>query len=464
MRLRLLLAAGATMTLAAIVAFSAGLPASGAASRPRTPLPLTPRLQGIHKIRHVIVIMQENRTFDSYFGTYPGASGIPKGVCVPDPLHGACARPHVDHHDSSIGGPHKDASSSADIDGGKMDGFVQQAEMRCRHRLPCVTDVMGHQVASDIPNYWAYANNFVLNDHMFESEHTWSLPSHLSLVSGWSANCSDPADPMSCVGTDMPSNRTPSNPRPFAWTDLTWLLHKNHVSWGYYLDHGARAPGRRQGVPKIWNVLPGFTDVRQDRQGSNILPLRSFMSQASTGTLPAVSWIAPQPADSEHPPALISTGQAYVTRIINAVMRSRDWNSSAIFLAWDDWGGFYDHVVPPAVDALGYGIRVPAMVISPFARRGLIDHQTLSFDAYLKFIEDDFLGGARLNPATDGRRDPRPDVRERRTGNIARDFNFSRTPRPPLILKPCPSTTLVPQPAARCNGSVPLHFKSWGDS
>ena len=93
-------------------------------------------------------------------------------------------------------------------------------------------------------------------------------------------------------------------------------------------------------------------------------------------------------------------------------MRSPDWSSTAIFLAWDDWGGFYDHVEPPTVDAQGYGLRVPGLMISPYARAGYIDHQTLSFDAYLKFIEDDFLGGARIDPKTDGRPDPRPDVRE----------------------------------------------------
>jgi phospholipase C len=458
MRLRFLLGSGVAVALAATVAFSVGLPAQGAALRSAS----GPR--GIHKIKHVIVIMQENRSFDSYFGTYPGADGIPRGVCVPDPRHGGCVKPHVDHADSNTGGPHKDASSTADVNGGKMDGFVGQAERKCRNRRPCKTDVMGHHVASDIPNYWAYANNFVLNDHMFESDHSWSLPSHLSLVSGWSANCSNPADPMSCTSTDMPGNRTPFNPTPFAWTDLTWLLHKHKVSWGYYLDHGARAPGQKSGVPKIWNVLPGFTDVGQDHQQGNIQGLGAFLRQSRAGTLPAVSWIAPQPADSEHPPALVSTGQAYVTRIINAVMRSRDWKSSAIFLAWDDWGGFYDHVVPPAVDALGYGIRVPALVISPYARRGYTDHQTLSSDAYLRFIEDDFLGGARLNPATDGRPDSRPGVRENRTGNILRDFNFNQDPRPRLTLNPCPPTTLVPAPPRGCNGTVALHFKSWGDS
>ena len=459
MRLRFLLGAGASVILAASVVSSIGLSASGSAIAP-----LIPDRLGIHKIKHVIVIMQENRSFDSYFGTYPGAVGIPRGVCVPDPLHHSCVRPYVDHANSNAGGPHVDASSVADVNGGKMNGFVAEAEARCASTQPCPTDVMGHHVASDIPDYWTFANNFVLADHMFESDHSWSLPSHMSMVSAWSADCANPANPMSCVGTDMPNNRTPANPTPFAWTDLTWLLHKDKVSWGYYLDHGAQSPAHPAGVPAIWNALPGFTDVAHDGQQGNVQPLNTFVSQARTGTLPAVSWVVPDPADSEHPPALISTGQAYVTRIINAVMSGKDWGSTAIFLAWDDWGGFYDNVTPPAVDAVGYGIRVPAIVISPYARRGYVDHQVLSSDAYLRFIEDDFLGGARLNPATDGRPDPRPDVRENLTGNLLSDFNFNQKPRPALILNPCPPTTLVPRPTPGCNGSVALNFSSWGDS
>ena len=154
------------------------------------------------------------------------------------------------------------------------------------------------------------------------------------------------------------------------------------MSWGCYLDHG-QAPGHPGGVPAIWNVLPGFVDVHADGQAGNVQPLSNFFSQASTGTLPSVSWISPDPQDSEHPPALISTGQAYVTRIINAVMTSSDWNSSAIFPAWDDWGGFYDHVNPLShqPDSPGHGIRVPAMVISPFAKRGHIDPHFYSFDS-----------------------------------------------------------------------------------
>jgi phospholipase C len=134
-----------------------------------------------------------------------------------------------------------------------------------------------------------------------------------------------------------------------------------------------------------------------------------------------------------------------VTSLVNAVMRSPDWASSAIFLAWDDWGGFFDHVVPPKVDENGYGLRVPALVISPYARLGFVDHQVLSFDAYAKFIEDDFLGGERLDPKTDGRPDPRPDVREtsRVLGNLLADFDFSQQPRAPLLLPVHPVTTLT---------------------
>jgi phospholipase C len=462
MRPRVLIGIAAAVVLAAGgVALGAGLPQQSAhGTTARTD---TYSVQGIHKIKHVIVIIQENRSFDDYFGTFPGANGIPKGVCMPDALHGGCVKPYVDHADSNIGGPHENPNSIADVDGGAMDGFVGQAEKHCNGTLPCPTDVMGHHVASDIPNYWAYAQNFALDDEYFESDDSWSLPAHLFMVSAWSANCKT-ASPMSCVGTDQPTDRTPRRPEPFAWTDLTWLLHSEHVSWGYYLDGGAQTALNPEGVPKIWNPLPGFTDVRQDNQEANIKTLGQFYREAKAGTLPELSWMVPNANDSEHPPALISRGQAYTTKIINAVMESPDWDSSAIFLAWDDWGGFYDQVVPPNKDALGYGIRVPAMVISPYAKHGFIDNTVLSSDSYLKFIEDDFLGGARIDPETDGRPDSRPDVREELAGSILQDFDFNQQPRPPLILNPCPPTTLTPTPVAGCKGSVNLHFSTWGDS
>lgn len=464
MKRRVAAAAGAAAALAVIAVCGAIAPGTPRALATGAP---APSATGIHKIQHVIVIMQENRSFDSYFGRFPGADGIPAGACVPDPVNGGCDKPFADHRDRQDDAPHGHLSTIEDVNGGKMNGFVRVAEdQQCRRGHACRTDVMGYHTRSDIPDYWAYARNFVLDDHMFESVSSWSLPSHLFEVSAWSARCRIRNRPMTCKGTRDVARRSPSNQTPYAWTDLTWLLHRKHVSWGYYLDHGARTATRRTGVLRYWNPLPGFTDVRQDRQGGDIRPLRAFLHNARAGTLPKVAWIAPDPADSEHAPALVSTGQAYVTRIINAVMRSPDWSSSAIFLTWDDWGGLYDHVDPPRVDSLGYGLRVPAMVISPYARHGFIDHQTLSYEAYLKFIEDDFLGGARLDPATDGRRDPRPSVREnsRILGDLVRDFNFSQAPRGHLILNPCPRTTLAPTPKPGCTGSGQLHVETWGDT
>ena len=167
-----------------------------------------------------------------------------------------------------------------------------------------------------------------------------------------------------------------------------------------------------------------------------------------SGTLPAVSWIVPDGAISEHPPASIHAGQAYITGVINAIMQSPEWDSTAIFLSWDDWVGFYDHVAPPRVDQNGYGLRVPGIVISPYAKKGFIDHQVLSHDAYLKFIEDIFLDGSRLDPKTDGRPDSRPTVRENvpQLGDLLNDFDFSQSPSQPLVLpvNPVPGPASIP--------------------
>jgi phospholipase C len=181
---------------------------------------------------------------------------------------------------------------------------------------------------------------------------------------------------------------------------------------------------------------------------ANIQDVDKFLSAAKDGSLPEVAWVVPDQTVSEHPPAKISIGQAYITGLINAVMQGSDWSSTVIFLSWDDWGGFYDNVVPPVVDQNGYGLRVPGLVISPYARKGFIDHQTLSFDAYLKLIEDVYLNGQRIDPQTDGRPDPRSDVRENATqlGNLLSDFNFMQSPRPPLVLptNPKPGPGSIP--------------------
>ncbi len=442
------------------VAVAALLVAAAAATALALTSPARParQLVGIHKIRHVVVIMQENRSFDSYFGTYPGADGIPKNACVPDPAHGGCERPFHDTANMNFGGPHSASDATSDIDGGKMDGFVGQAETGkvsgCKSHpdAPACSqnaahpDVMGYHDSHEIPNYWAYARHFVLQDHMFESDASWSLPAHLYMVSGWSASCTSHTDPMSCVDAIQTPER--GRHREYPWTDLTYLLHRYNVSWRYYVFTGTEPDcaedemicglvPQAANTPGIWNPLPRFETVQQDGQVADVTTLRNFFQAARTGTLPAVSWITPTQQVSDHPPALLTAGQAYVTSLINAVMRGPDWSSTAIFLAWDDWGGFYDHVAPPSVDPQGYGLRVPGLVISPYARRGFIDHQVLSFDAYLKFIEDDFLGGQRIDGKTDGRPDSRPDVRENAPilGDLRKDFDFSQKPRRPLLLR-----------------------------
>ncbi len=434
-----------------VVMFAACSPGSTNAPSPSP-------LGGIHKIQHIVIVMQENRSFDSYFGTYPGADGLPRDssgqftTCLPDPQSGTCSKPYHDARDMDFDAPHAAAAAVGDVNGGKMDGFVAEAES-VRYQK-CTTpfdpncsggaraDVMGYHDAREIPNYWRYATDFVLQDRMFEPNASWSLPEHLFMVSEWSAKCPT-HDPLSCKNAlDHPVEGTVNNTPPdlfYPWTDLTYLLYRHNVSWKYYVEDGTQpdcADGdlpcqpaaQNAATPEIWNPLPYFDDVHADKQLGNIQGVESFYADLSNNRLPAVSWIVPSGAASEHAPALISVGQAHVTKVIDRIMQSPAWASTAVFVSWDDWGGFYDHVAPPHVDKNGYGLRVPGLVISPFARRGYIDHQTLSFDAYVKFVEDVFLGGQRLNPATDGRPDSRPTVRETVPilGDLTSEFDFNQ--------------------------------------
>ena len=414
---------------------------------------------GISKIQHVIIVMQENRSFDQYFGTYPGADGIPAGVCLPRP-NAPCVPIHHNPNDLNWGGPHGTEGAEEDIDGGRMDGFLRTAAeqgSKCTTTDPkctCPTDTLCEELAAyhdprEIANYWTYAANYVLQDHMFEPVLGWSLAAHNFLVSGWNAVCSTTnPSPMECLGS---TERSPAR----NWTDVTYLLHKAGVSWRYYLYEGAEPdcinsealscePSRQSPeTPGIWNPLASFSDVKEDNQLGNIQSVSQFwraVHETSGCQLPNVSWIVPDQPVSEHPPALVSKGQAHVTTVINAIMRSPCWSSSAIFVSWDDWGGYYDHVVPPRVDWLGYGLRVPGLMISPYARAGFIDTQQLSHDAYLKFIEDVFLNSARLNPSNDGRPDSRTNVRESlpSLGSLQSEFNFEQAPRQPQLLPVSP--------------------------
>ena len=467
------------LVLAAMLA-AACSPASGESgsttSSPAGPSPspgpeLTKLEQARLHLKHLVFIVQENRSFDHYFGTFPGANGFPMrngrpSVCVPDPIAHACVRPYHTSEQLQEGGPHAQRHSELDVNGGRMDGFVRTVVdsplycadhrdvSRCRDYLgpQGQPDVMSYHTSKEIPNYWRYAKTFVLQDRMFAPADSWTLPAHLFLVSAWAARCSDAHDPMSCVSNlelvdQFHTMRSHEDVPIWAWTDITYLLWEQGVEWGYYVgddtcffdpcpDQGQRRTVSQQ------NPLPWFTTIRETGQMDRIQDHAKFYKAAANGTLPSVSWVMPYNGVGEHPAsgAPIWRGQAHVTHVVNALMKGPDWNETAVFLTWDDWGGFYDHVRPPRVDLNGYGIRVPGLLISPWARAGLIDSQTLSFDAYLKLIEDLFLDSERLNPATLSRPDSRPTVREKASilGDLLKEFDFGQEPLPPLILDPSP--------------------------
>ncbi len=432
--------------LGALIAGSAlALSAAGVGPRlqPAVPVALPP---GLEKIEHLVFIMQENRSFDSYFGTYPGADGIPPGVCLPDPVGGPCVAPFHDPNAVNHGGPHGWTAAHAAIDGGKMDGFLAQAFRNvprgarpCRPQEPNCRpgtspfDVMGWHDFREIPNYWNYAHLYVLQDNLFESVASYTLPSHLYMLAAQSGGY---------VGA-------PGQPLPleFSFPEITELLSSGSITWKYYVTSGAMpSSGDDEGIiaevkeaigpqiPTLVNPLPAFLRVRIDlQQRSRLVDTEEFFKDAGSGALPQVSWIVPSRPVSEHPPDSVRTGMAYVTSLVNAVMQGPDWPTSAIFIGWDDWGGFYDHVPPPVVDQFGYGIRVPGLVISPFARQGLIDHKTYSFDSWLRLIEERF----GILPMT---------MRDAMAADMLDAFDFTQQPRPPVILAATEEGSPYPQP------------------
>ena len=271
-------------------------------------------LQGFDNIQHVIVIVQENRSFDHYFGTFPGADGFPTQnghftTCVPDPVAGGCASPYHDTGLWDYGGPHEQTASLADVNGGQMDGFItsvvdagytcsvdRSSPLCLKHNGPQgQPDVMGYHDAREIPNYWTWASTYMLQDHLFAPTDSWTLPSHLFLVSGWSASCSDPFRPMSCrsdvsLWPQVTKQRQGATNPFYAWTDITYLLHAAGVSWRYYAGETSCAnlcPA--DGASNVvQNPLPWFTTVRQNHQLGNIGTHRDFLDAVRTGTLPSV--------------------------------------------------------------------------------------------------------------------------------------------------------------------------------
>jgi phospholipase C len=398
-------------------------------------------VSGLEKIQHFVFIMQENRSFDSYFGTYPGADGIPQGISFIDPRDGTAVTPFHDTSDINRGGPHDWDNAQGAIDNGKMDGFLNESYKAINPNgvffNPAVAegrdpkDVMGYHDYHEIPNYWNYARLYVLQDAMFESVASYSLPAHLYMLAAQSGGY------VNGVTQQIPST--------YNFPEITELLTSGKIDWKYYVTAGTEPdtddahvvglePEELQEPDKYtyWNPLPAFPAVQDNPEQRNRLQGTSqFYIDAANGTLPQVSWVIPSGAVSEHPPESVKAGMAYVTGLINSIMQGPQWDSTAIFLSWDDWGGFYDHVAPPRIDEYGLGIRVPGLVISPYARQNYIDHQTYSFESWLRIVEERF----DVHPMT---------ARDTNASDMLNAFDFTQKPRRPVVLDPDGSA--YPQP------------------
>jgi phospholipase C len=370
----------------------------------------------IRKIKHIVFIVKENRTFDNYFGTFPGANGATSGTISTGevvPLHQA---PDVLPRDIS----HSFQSAVKAIDGGAMDMFDKIPGGSVNGDLLAYTQYQ----EADIPNYFQYARTFVLADEFFSSLTGPSFPNHLYTVGAQSGGAINNPNQQPWGCDSASTNRvqvmaddgsiTPEYPC-FDFPTLADALEGRGLSWKYY------APGRGQSG-YIWSAFNAIAHIRlTDLWTQHVVPTSAFVQDAQNGTLPAMSWVVVGAGLSEHPPASVCMGENWTVDQINAVMLGPEWDSTAIFLTWDDFGGFYDHEPPPAVDNFGFGPRVPFLIISPWVRPGYIDHRVLEFSSVLKFVEKRF----RLAPLTS---------RDEQSNDLTKAFDFDQTPLPPLIL------------------------------
>ncbi|GAC1384512.1 MAG: hypothetical protein NVS4B7_16730 [Ktedonobacteraceae bacterium] len=339
-------------------------------------------------IQHVVIIMMENHSFDNLFGQFPKATGmmLPRAA---NPLRSDYL--------------HTGPATLAALDHGKMDSFPLRSYVQ--------------YTQSDIPIYWKYAQQFGLGDNFFASMATSSAPNHMAMVAAQTGGLDETVNQKGCSSTQNTIVHSKAQTGNEYWSypcypiaSLPQVLNTNHISWRYYASTAAwDAPMIIQSVAQSPNIIRSSTQFVQDVQAGN---------------LASVSWVTPQGgAPSDHPPAPLQGGQNFVSQQVSAIMNSQYWSSTAIFVSWDEWGGFYDHVTPPPVDGLGLGPRVPLLVISPYARSGYISHAQGEFSSFVKFVEEDF---ALPNL---GQRDALP-----ATSDLMDFFNFQQTPQPPLIL------------------------------
>jgi len=366
----------------------------------------------------VVFLVKENRTFDNMFGSFPGANGASFGYDhgVRRPLtRGTDGRTVVDI-------PHCYPCAVAAYDGGAMDGFNQSAE----------SDRWSYtQLSKDqLPNYWAWAKRYVLGDNFFSSAVGPSFPNHLYTIAATSGGTHDnprrspalthgsntfgcDAPPQQLVGVYDAAGNEQMKPPCFDVETEGDLLNRAAIPWAYYA-----ASEQQKGY--IWSAYSAIRRYREDPQRwqQHIRPVDNVVRDIRADRLPPVTWITPRFQLSEHPDYNFCYGENWTTKVVDAIMNSPMWKSTAIFITWDDYGGFYDHVAPPNVDAFGFGFRVPLLVISPYAKTGYIDHRQGEFSSVLRFIEDNW----RLSQLTH---------RDRGAHNLSEAFDFSQAPRPP---------------------------------
>ena len=387
----------------------------------------------ITAIQHIVFIIKENRSFDNYFGQYPNANGATTGVTS----YGAVV-PLLETPDYAypFDPEHGWASGNEVIDGGKMDRFDLLAYSNINGQ-----GYLGFTQASQgqIPNYWAYAQNYVLADNAFSSIQSDSFTNHLYTVAAQDTGALYITGPTSAgggsFGCDAPvgtagvtADAAGNISKVFPCYDIQTLadsLQTAGISWKYYAP-----PQGQRGYN--FSTLDSINHIRNGPLwATNVVKDSTFVTDAAAG-LPAVSWVVTGGAASEHiKHGAMCAGENWTVQQINAIMNGPDWNSTAIFVTWDDFGGVYDHVPPPVADNWGLGPRVPFLIISPYAKQGYISHTKYEFSSVLKFIEERF----GLSPLTN---------RDAAANDTTDSFDFTQSPRPPMLLstRTCPFVSM----------------------
>jgi phospholipase C len=400
---------------------------------PVIPPPSSPTLDQFRsKIQHIVFLIKENRSFDNYFGTFPGAEGATSGPISTGELITLKRSP--DKMPRDLGHEWEDAHRA--MNGGRMDRFDLVRDGNLNNDFLS----MSQFVAAQVPNYWSYAEHFALADHMFSSLAGPSLPNHLYTVAAQSAGAISNADtpkwgcdaaPQTRVNVVGAGGQVTGVFPCFDIPTVADRLESGGVSWRYY------APSENQ-HGYIWSALDAINHIRNGPLWTaRVMPFEQFAHDASAGSLPSVSWLVPDFQVSEHPTvnAFAGTslnvsaceGENWTVQQINAIMQGPAWPTTAIVLTWDDFGGFYDHVVPPQVDGFGLGPRVPLIVISPYVREGIVSHTVYEFSSVLQLIENRY----KLKALTG---------RDVEANSLLDMFDFSQSPAPPLILplRSCP--------------------------